>query len=202
MIAELKTPDIAGGISYEEFLREYEGEFAEWVDGTVETMSPISIYHDDMGAFLSMLLRLYVRRCDLGRVLSAPFQMKLTGMRRGREPDILFVRKENLHRLTRTFLDGPADLAIEIVSPESAQRDRATKFAEYEAGGVGEYWVPDPDSQSVDFWMLRAGRFERVLPDMNGIYHSTVVDGFWIDTNWLWQQPAPDAAELLALYRI
>jgi len=43
--------------------------------------------------------------------------------------------------LKHTYPDGPADLAIEIVSEESRLRDRGEKFAEYEVGGVKEYWI-------------------------------------------------------------
>ena len=48
---------------------------------------------------------------------------------------------ERLDRVHRTYLDGPADLVVEIVSPESAGRDRGEKYYEYEAAGIPEYWL-------------------------------------------------------------
>ena len=47
---------------------------------------------------------------------------------------------EHLDRLTDSHLSGPADLAVEIVSPDSLGRDRGDKFAEYGAAGIPEYW--------------------------------------------------------------
>lgn len=56
-----------------------------------------------------------------------------------------FVAEEHLDRLQEMHLEGPADLVVEIVSPESRLRDRGEKFAEYELAGVSEYWLLDPE---------------------------------------------------------
>lgn len=55
-----------------------------------------------------------------------------------------FVASEHLDRLKETYLDGPADLVVGIVSPDSVGRDRGEKFYEYAQGGVPEYWLIDP----------------------------------------------------------
>jgi Uma2 family endonuclease len=185
-------------VTYEEFLKWADGSFAEWVDGEVIFTSPISLSHNDISVFLTRLLTEFVEVHDLGRVLAAPFQMKLSNVRRGREPDLMFVAKTHLARLTRTYLDGPADLAIEIVSPESVARDRSDKFSEYETEGVCEYWIIDPEAQSADFFVLNdEGRYTRMRLDDTGIYRSTVLDGLWINVNWLWQQPLPPLRQVL-----
>ena len=54
---------------------------------------------------------------------------------------------EHLDRLTDSHLSGPADLVVEIVSPDSLGRDRGDKFAEYEAASIPEYWLIDPVRQ-------------------------------------------------------
>src|SRR5206468_2139849 len=95
--------------------------------------------------FLESILRFYVQENDLGMVMRSPFAMKLEEQKRGREPDILFVKKDRVDLITKTYLDGPADLAIEIVSPESIVRDRAEKFVEYEAAGIKEFGLIDPE---------------------------------------------------------
>ena len=186
-------------MTYEEFLDwADEDTYAEWVDGKVELMSPASVNHQNVSGFLASLLRFHAEDNDAGQTLAAPFQMRLSNVRRGREPDLLFVRKENVIHLQNSYLDGPADLAVEIISPESALRDRGAKYAEYEAGGVREYWIVDADARRADFFVLDTeGRYQRASPDENGKYQSAVLPGFWVNVNWLWQSPLPSVRSVL-----
>ena len=197
--ADVTDPAPARKMTYEEFLDwADEDTYAEWVDGEVELMSPASAEHQDVSGFLGALLRLYAEEHDAGRVLTAPFQMRLDSVRRGREPDLLFITKQTLPSLRRNFLDGPADLAIEIVSPESALRDRGAKYGEYEAGGVREYWIIDADARRADFFVLdMEGRYQRATPDADGVYQSAVLPGFWVSVGWLWQSPLPPVRQAL-----
>ena len=184
-------------ISYEEFLaRADEDTLAEWVQGEVHPYSPASRSHQELVRFLTALLSAYVELHQLGVVLPAPFQMKLS--RSGREPDLLFVAQEHLHRLHPTHLEGPADLVVEIVSPESAPRDRGEKFYEYQEAGIPEYWLIDPHSQWAEFYQRdERGRFRHVPPDPQGIYRSRVIPGFWLRVDWLWQDPLPPVDVIL-----
>ena len=158
---------------------------------------PASERHQDISSFLDNLLRPYIEYRGLGRLLLAPFQMKVDQGPSGSEPDLLFVASENLDRIKPTYLDGAADLAIEIISPESINRDRGEKFVEYESAGVLEYWLIDPIRERADFYRLGADdRYHQVLPDDEGIYHSEVVKGFWLRVSWLWQEPMPPVLEV------
>ena len=185
-------------ISYEEFLAWCdEDTWAEWVNGEVLMVSPASDRHQDLADFLTAIFRIFVEAWDLGVVRSAPFQMKTGPELPGREPDILFVAREHLHRLKETFLDGPADLVIEILSPESRLRDRGEKFAEYEAGGVREYWMLDPERREADFYVLDArGRYRLVEVDPDGVYESPTLAGFRLSLAWLWRVPLPKVLDV------
>jgi Uma2 family endonuclease len=180
-------------MSLQEFLEwADEDVWAEWEDGEVIFLSPASFGHQKIVGFLATLLHLFLEERDMGEVLTAPFSMWLPVSKRVREPD------ENLDRIKKNFLDGPADLVIEIVSEDSVLRDRGTKFAEYELDGVKEYWLIDPDRERADFFVLgEGGRFERKLPDRRGFYHSAVLKGFRLNVNWLWQSPLPKVSEVL-----
>ena len=184
--------------TYEEFLRCYEGESAEWVDGWVYPMSPVGREHQRIGLFLASLLQEWAEARQAGEVFYEKFQMRLPTA--GREPDVLFVRSEHLDRLAETYLDGPADLAIEIVSAESKGRDRGEKYFEYERGGVQEYWLIDPERQVAEFYQLQADGLFRVAEPESGIYRSRELNGFWLRVDWLWERPAvADAAAELGL---
>lgn len=186
-------------LTYEQFLEEAdEDTFAEWVDGEVVVMSPASAEHQNLVGFLAAIFRWFAEEQSAGQVLTAPFQMRLPNVRRGREPDLLFITAAHLSRLQNNFLDGPADLVVEVVSPESVLRDRGEKCAEYEIEGVGEYWIVDPQTQRADFFVLGAdGRYERAHPDATGVYHSAILAGFWLNLNWLWQRPLPTLRQVL-----
>ena len=184
-----------GKMTYEEFLAwADEDTLAEWVDGRVVMASPASRRHQELAGFLSSILRTFVESQRLGVVLSAPFQMKLA---QGREPDLLFVAQQHLDRLQETYLDGPADLAVEIVSRESVARDRGDKFYEYEAGGVPEYWLIDRDRQWAEFCRLEGERYRPAFSGDQGVYESEVIRDFWLRVEWLWQDPLPPAEDVL-----
>lgn len=182
-------------MSYEEFLQwADEDTLAEWVDGEIIMTSPASKRHQDIADFLTSVLRSFVEQHDLGIVLSAPFQMKLE---HGREPDLLFVAREHLDCLKDTYLDGPADLVVEIISPESAGRDRGDKFYEYAQGGVPEYWLIDPQVESVEFYCLEEGHYRLAFSGKEGRYDAHVLPGFWLRVERLWQEPLPHVLDVL-----
>ncbi len=180
-------------LTFEEFLAlDDERTMSEWVDGEVIFMSPTTRRHQELMSFFVQVLGLYATIHNSGVVIPAPFVMKIEEGRRGREPDVLFVSSERAHLIQRTYLDGPADLSIEIVSPESIERDRSEKFGEYERAGVKEYWLIDPDRESAEFYELGAdGRYRMAAVESGGVYRSKVVAGFHVRLSWLWQTPAP-----------
>jgi Uma2 family endonuclease len=186
-------------VSFEEYIEWLDEDTrAEWVDGEIALMAPATLDHQNAGLFLSKVLSIYVEANRLGQVVFAPYVMKLAAISRGREPDIIFVRKNREHLFTRHYLDGPADLAIEIISPDSRRRDRKEKFTEYEAAGVLEYWMFEPDHKQAEFYQLgNDGRYHRVEIDDDGIYRSKVIPGFWLKVEWLWQTPAPATLDVL-----
>jgi Uma2 family endonuclease len=186
------------GLSDEEFLERYDGQHVEWVDREVVPMSPVSDRHQDVAGFLLALVRFYAEARGLGEVRRGPYQMKPGPALPGRAPDIFFIAASHAGRLRKTFLDGPADLVVEIISPESRARDRGDKFYEYEAGGVPEYWLLDPVREQAEFYQAGDDGFYRpALPDAGGRSHSRALPGLWLDVSWLWQTPLPPLLSVL-----
>ncbi len=184
-------------ISYEDFLVQYDGVRAEWVDGEVELKMSVSDDHQRIGNFLIRLISEFIESTDAGRLFQSEFQMKLVRERRGREPDLFFVAKSRLDRLQHNLFDGPGDLVIEIISPESVERDTVDKFEEYQSGGVPEYWLIDPPNRQVTSLQRDAhGLFQRVAPNPDGVYYSTGLPGFWVREEWFWQSPAPSMSAM------
>jgi Uma2 family endonuclease len=78
------------------------------------------------------------------------------------QPDILWVSPQNAHcEITnRCMIDTPV-LIIEILSPSTHKQDRVAKFDIYEAHGVGEYWIVDPDVQIIEVYIRQDDRLRR-----------------------------------------
>ncbi len=187
-------------MTYEEWLAwpQCQSKPTEWVDGEVIVLPMPDEPHQDIAGFRYVLLSWYARALGLGKVILAPFEMRLSSLL-SREPDIIFVAREHAGRLDGNRLDGPADLAVEIVSPDSVHRDRREKLAEYAALGVRECWVLDsrPGRYGAEFFRLMvAGRYEPVAGDADGLYRSKVRAGFWFRPEWLWREPLPDPVGL------
>jgi len=189
-------------MSFEAFLDWYdEGSRGEWVDGEVLPFMAPSRVHQQLISFLNTLLWTYADLRGLGTVMLSPFGMRLRDGRSFREPDLLFVAKANEHRLTSQWLDGPADLVIELVSDDSVTRDGRDKLAEYAAAGIAEYWVidPRPGRQRARFLRLgEDGAFRDIPLDATGRFHSTAMPGLWVQADWFWQVPQPNPLRLVA----
>ncbi|HSK72160.1 MAG TPA: Uma2 family endonuclease [Pyrinomonadaceae bacterium] len=191
-------------ISYQKFL-EWNGDegWFEWVDGEVIRISNPSLRHQDLCDFLTAILRFFVEAKRYGRIISAPFQIKFDFRPSGRQPDIMFVSNENLHRLKKQYVDEKADLIVEIVSPESIERDTQDKFQEYESAGIEEYWIIDPNRRTANFYGFDENGKYKLLPiAANGNFESRVIEGLWINTEWLWQEPLPNLMDVLKEWKL
>ncbi|HUW65609.1 MAG TPA: Uma2 family endonuclease [Spirochaetia bacterium] len=193
-------PQPPGKLSFEAFLEWCdEDTWAEWEDGEVIILTPASAVHQDVKGFLNMVMRGFARHHQCGKVLDAPFIVRLPEhLCRAREPDIIFFRQEQLLRLKETYFDGAPDVIVEIVSPESATRDRKIKFNEYQAAGVKEYWLIDPGHRQAEFFRLGPDdRYHPATLDEQGVFRSEAFFGFWLKSEWLWQDPLPLEIDVL-----
>jgi len=118
------------------------------------------------------VLRFYRRLDDwvssrnLGEVVTSPIDMVLSP-HRAVQPDVAFIAKDRLAIIQRVIM-GPADLVAEIVSLQGRSRDRIEKRDLYEQHGVKEYWIIDPEAQTVEVLALVSGRYELVQRSLPG----------------------------------
>jgi Uma2 family endonuclease len=176
-------------------------ERAEWVNGEVVLKMPISKDHDKIQALIRSVLEHFATRRRIGEVYGPQFttRMRLASKIVRRNPDVLFVANDGLSRLSDTLLEGPADLAVEIVSPDSDFRDYNQKYLEYEEGGVREYWIINPMSRTVNLFVrdANAARFVRREAGEDGRFRSSVIEGWWFHPDDLFAAERPDAVTLL-----
>jgi len=189
-------------MSYEEYLAwADEDVHAEWVNGEVIVQMHHPLRHQRVVGFLLSLLEVFAQLSQLGKMLCAPFEMRATPDGPARAPDLLFIAREHLERLTEARLSGPADLVVEVISDDSVSRDRADKFYEYQSAGVQEYWLidPRPGYDRVDFYVLDdKGRYRPIPVDADGRYRSTIMPGFWFEVAWVLVKEPPNVLHALA----
>lgn len=184
---------VATGVSADDYMANYAADHCEWVGGVVIRMSPAGLKHNDFTDYLRDLLRTYFAAKPIGRVLSHPFVMRVDVTDSRREPDLQIILHTNPGKLSETAMIGPADICIEIVSPESVERDYGTKLEEYEKGGIAEYWLFDPQRKIALFYQLdNTGTYRLMDPDEQGIYRTPKLPGFQLHVPTLWLDNLPD----------
>lgn len=191
---------VAEGVSFENFLGYFADKHAEWLMGRVILIVTNNTRHQMLQGFLYNLISYFLGVKKIGRILMAGVPMYISEHQPAREPDLLVILNENRDRIKENRVEGPADIAVEIVSPESASRDWGAKLTEYEAAGVREYWLIDPQRTASDIWELSGdGRYRRRPLDAAGRITSGVLPGFAFDPELLWQDEHPAGPDLAAL---
>jgi Uma2 family endonuclease len=138
-----------------------DGKRHELIDGEHYVSPAPNIRHQRIAAKLHVVLARIVSRAGLGELFFAPVDVKLTDVDIV-QPDLVFLSPEHIGRLTETHLDGPPDLAVEILSPNSRRQDEVLKRDLYDRSGVAEYWIVDPEIEIVKVYRRgTSGRFER-----------------------------------------
>lgn len=114
-----------------------------------------------------IVLRFYRRLHDwvskrkLGEVVTAPIDMVLSP-HRAMQPDIAFIAKDRLSIIGRA-INGPVDLAAEVISLGNRNRDRIEKRDLYEQYGVKEYWIIDPEAQTIEVLYLESSGYRLLM---------------------------------------
>lgn len=193
-------------MTFEEFQRWYdEGHRGEWVDGEVIPLMPPDARHQEIVLLLGFVLAKFARIRRLGRVIIAPFELRLHEGRSYREPDMLFLARDHDAKFDGKRVNGAADLVVEVVSQSSVAQDRRNKMSDYAAAGIPEYWIIDPRPGRLPFEAFELhedGYYRPLLPRADGIVESLVLPGFVVDPTWFASEELPDDETILALQGI
>src|ERR1017187_9453099 len=184
--------------TFEDFCAQIpEGLKADLIEGVIHVASPDNIQHNEIDLWYAEVLRRFLRKRKIkGRVFGFRIAFRLDD-ENAPEPDLVYMRPDRVHLIRRTFVKGPPDWALEIVSPSSGERDYRKKRNQYERFGVGEYWIIDPIEETMTCFRLgKNGKYKEIRP-RDGKIESHVIPGFWVKPEWFWQWPLPDEDEVL-----
>lgn len=156
-----------------------EQEKAEFINGEIIVHSPVMKRHNSASLLLARLISIYADIHQLGFVGIEKIMITLT--RNDYEPDICFFRKEKSNDFIekQTLFPAP-DFIIEVLSEGTKKRDRGVKFKDYQAHGIEEYWIIDPDHQTVEQYHLEDAEYELILKSSEGNIKSFVLTDFQI----------------------
>jgi Uma2 family endonuclease len=137
------------------------GKRYELHDGElIELTSPTLRHQRAIGALYTILDE-HVRRRALGEVLLAPFDVILSDTT-VLQPDVLFIETPRLGVLAEHGVEGSPTLAVEVLSPSTASRDRGRKRALYARHGVPYLWLVDPVAAVLEAYALQGNEYHGV----------------------------------------
>jgi Uma2 family endonuclease len=156
-----------------------ENKKMEFINGEIIFHSPVKIEHNTATGFIYKLLDTFVNKNDLGFVGFEKILISLT--RNDYEPDICFFGKAKAAKFKKGQMKFPApDFIVEVLSGSTAKHDRETKFQDYAAHGVAEYWIVDPDKETIEQFVLQNSEYELLLKTKDGAISSFVLPEFQI----------------------
>jgi Uma2 family endonuclease len=123
----------------------------EIIDGEHYVNPAPSLIHQGIVLNIATALRYHVRPRRLGAVFVAALDVVLSAHDIV-QPDVLFIRAERQSILTQANVQGAPDLAVEVLSPSNRRYDEVIKRKRYDAFGVAEYWIADPERETVKIY--------------------------------------------------
>ena len=123
------------------------------LDGEMILAPSPTTRHQTIVQRLNLALQEFVAAGFLGQLWFAPLDVILSDHDVA-QPDILFVSNERSSIITDANIQGAPDLVVEILSPGTVEFDRGYKLALYGRHGVREYWLVDPDAETVEVLTL------------------------------------------------
>ncbi|MCF2519871.1 Uma2 family endonuclease [Dyadobacter sp. CY351] len=156
-----------------------ENDNVEFINGEIVVQSNVTMRHNQVTGLLLCLLNIYVDKSELGFIGSQRLMISLT--RNDYLPGICFFRQKKSAQFTDDQLYFPEpDLVIKVLSDSTEAIDRGLKFQDYQAHGIGEYWVIDPEHETLEQYQLLGKEYQLILKSAQGDVRSFAIEGFQI----------------------
>ena len=167
-----------------------DGRRYEIIEGELYVTNAPSFAHQFAVTTLIRRIGDFVDNDKLGIVLTAPFEIHFSETSRPVQPDVIFIKSENLPPTDSQVFKGIPDLLVEVLSPSSIRSDRSVKFDLYEKMRVSEYWIVNPKTRSVEVYTLSGSEYA-LLGEFTGeeMIQSALLAGLSIATGNLFLTP-------------
>jgi Uma2 family endonuclease len=169
--------------NYEDFLLfPKNGKRHEIIDGDHFMTPAPNTKHQRISFKLSAAFADFLRMHRLGEAFAAPCDVVLSD-EDVVEPDLLFISAARATIITEKNIQGPPDLVIEILSVGTRKTDEIIKRKLYERYGVREYWIVDPELETVKIYRLNNEGYVRPLElarEANETLSTPLLPGFQV----------------------
>ena len=153
------TPSVK--FTYEDFVHfPDDGKRHELIDGEHYVTPSPNTKHQRIAWNLTVELGSYLKHHPTGEAFAAPFDVVFSDLDVV-EPDLFYISHERSGVVTDTHVRGAPDLVVEILSPGTRKTDEVKKRKLYERSGVREYWIVDPELDTIKLYRQVAGAFAR-----------------------------------------
>jgi len=165
------------------WLTDHTNQLIEVTDGFLEVLPVPTDRHQTLLLYLYDIVRMWTQE-EGGKVLVAPLRLRIRE-RKFREPDLVMLKDPTDPRRSNRYWTG-ADLVLEVVSPDKPERDLVDKRDDYAEAGVPEYWIVDPQAESVTVLVLDGVAYREHLKVGRGQQvRSVTLSGLGLDVSAL-----------------
>lgn len=140
--------------TYEEYCSLPEGARYQMIDGDIFVSPSPTRRHQTVSKRLFRALDGIVAPRKLGEVYFAPMDVILSD-EDVVQPDIVYVSNARASLLAPEGIRGGPDLCVEVLSEGTQARDRKAKRVLYARHGVTEYWIVDPEANTLEVYRLQ-----------------------------------------------
>ncbi|MBF0336704.1 MAG: Uma2 family endonuclease [Nitrospirae bacterium] len=167
---------------------ERDFDLTEIING-VEVMGPSPFgKHQDVVGNIYDLIRQHIKKTRTGKVFCLPLDVILKDGQQRLQPDILFIRKENMG-IFQDWIRGVPDMVCEIVSKWSHSKDTVIKKEIYERYKVPEYWIVIPEFNTIEIFIIDGDKYKIFSEATDeGLVKSRVIEGLEVDVRDVFEE--------------
>jgi Uma2 family endonuclease len=162
-------------------LTDHTNHLIEFTDGYVEVLPMPTDNHQ---AILAYLYRVFFSFAGLaqGTVRFSPLRVRIRA-RKFREPDLVLVVDAKDPRRQNRYWQG-ADLTLEVVSADKPERDLVEKRGDYAEAGIPEYWIVNPETETITVLRLEDSAYvEHGVFGRGAAAESALLTGFAVSVD-------------------
>ena len=170
-------------------LTEHFTRLVEYTDGYVEVLPMPTDLHQSIAEYFLFAFTGFLSPLG-GKAHLASIRLQI---RRGkfREPDVLLVKDARDPRRRNRFWIG-ADLTLEVVSEKNPERDLVEKRNDYAEGNVPEYWIVNPQKETITVLRLDNGSYaEHGIFARGQLATSVILPGFAVNVDDVFNVDSP-----------